>query len=203
MLSLIVTSLIVVLSPGTGVVYTVSTGLTKGRKASFAAAAGCTAGILPHLCLSVALLALLLRTDQRVFAGLKLVGALYLVYLGVGMILSRGKLSFDQPDSQERGAAIARRGFLLNSLNPQLTLFFLSFLPLYAGGNGRDSLWKAGLIGLMFMLLTLVVFLGYGALAGTLKRVVAKSPAGIRRVGQLSGIVFLAFAVNLAASALT
>lgn len=88
----LITSLIIILIPGTGVIYTVSLGMSEGRKKAFFAALGCTAGILPHLCISIVLSSLLMRMDDRVFLAVKYIGVLYLIYLGAGMIFSKGKI---------------------------------------------------------------------------------------------------------------
>ena len=88
----IITSLIIILIPGTGVIYTISTGLIKGKKASIIAALGCTAGILPHLFVTIALSSWLMKMSERAFFLLKCAGVLYLLYLGISMIVSKKKI---------------------------------------------------------------------------------------------------------------
>lgn len=198
----LVTTLIIILIPGTGVVYTVSTGLTRGRKASFFAATGCTAGMIPHLVVSVALSSLLSNMSEKVFTVLKLIGALYLIYLGVQMMLSKGTVELGGDKADERPSAIMRNGILINLLNPKLTLFFFAFLPQYAVGTGDRYLFTVCLMGLTAMLMTWIVFVLYGALAGVFTRAIKKTPERIKLVLRLSGVVFLAFAVNLAFGAM-
>ena len=200
--SFLITTLIIILIPGTGVVYTVSTGLIRGRKASFFAATGCTAGMIPHLALSVALSSLLMNMSERAFTVLKLIGAMYLIYLGIQMILSKGTVELDGAGAEEKPSQVMRKAVLINLLNPKLTLFFFSFLPQYAVGTGDSYLLTVCLMGLAAMLMTWVVFILYGALAGAFSRVAAKTPGRVKLVLRLSGVVFLAFAVNLAFSAM-
>ena len=126
----LLTSLVVVLIPGTGVIYTISNGIFLGWRASIAAAIGCTAGIIPHLLASILGLSAILHMSAVAFQVIKLVGALYLLYLAWGMWRETGALKFDSSCSNMRYRQIITRGFLINILNPKLSVFFLAFLPL-------------------------------------------------------------------------
>src|SRR5687767_4245259 len=128
-------SLIVVLIPGTGVVYTITTGLTLKWRASLAAAIGCTLGILPHILASILGLSALLNMSAQVFSVLKLVGSLYLLYLAWRMWQEAGSLELNQKSSATNGLQIAMKGIVINLLNPKLTLFFFAFLPLFISKN--------------------------------------------------------------------
>ena len=192
-----VTALIVVLVPGTGVVYTISYGLFHGRRASVFAALGCTAGIVPHLVASTIGLSALLNMSAEVFQLLKLLGVLYLLYLAWGMWRNTGSLRFDAPGRSRGGLAIATRGTLINLLNPKLTLFFFAFLPQFVT---RDSSVNAQMLLLsgVFMAMTLVVFVLYGLLAGKLHDRVVGSPHLIIRLQRGFAGMFALFAVRLA-----
>lgn len=194
----LLTALIIILIPGTGVVYTVSLGMSEGRKNSVFAVLGCTAGILPHLCISIVLSSLLMQMDGRVFAIVKYMGVLYLVYLGVGMIWGKGNVQFSEGRTESRAWAIVRRGILINLLNPKLTLFFFSFLPLYVSSDGTDYMMKTSLLGVLFMALTFIVFVGYGFLAGTAKTWLCQSSNRLSVLQKCFGVTFIAFAVKLA-----
>lgn len=198
----IFTSLIIILIPGTGVIYTISTGITKGKKASIIAAIGCTAGIIPHLIVSIGLSSLLLKMSEQAFFVLKLAGALYLLYLGIGMLLSKTKLDFSKTINQDKATAIIRSGILINLLNPKLTLFFFSFLPQYISSNSQSYIKESILLGIAFMIMTFLVFVIYGILAGSMKGLITKSTKRLQRIQQLFGIIFIAFAINLATSSL-
>ncbi len=195
---LLITSLIIILIPGTGVVYTVSLGMSEGRKNSVFAALGCTAGILPHLCISIVLSSLLMQMDGRVFTVMKYMGALYLIYLGIGMILSKGNVQFAERRTESHAWAIVKRGILINLLNPKLTLFFFSFLPQYVSSDSANYMLRSSLLGILFMALTFIVFVGYGCLAGTAKRGLCQSSRRMSFLQKCFGITFIAFAVKLA-----
>lgn len=194
----LITSLIIILIPGTGVIYTVSLGMSEGKKKAFFAALGCTAGILPHLCISIVLSSLLMQMDDRVFLAVKYIGVLYLIYLGVGMIFSKGNVQFSEHQAESRASAIIRRGVLINLLNPKLTLFFFSFLPQYVSSDSSNYMIKSSLLGLLFMVLTFIVFIGYGFLAGTAKEWLCQSPKRMSFLQKCFGITFIAFAIKLA-----
>ena len=198
----IITSLIIILIPGTGVIYTISTGITKGGKASAIAALGCTVGIIPHLIVSIGLSSLLLKMSEQAFFVLKLAGALYLLYLGVGLLLSKTKLDFSKTINQDNTTEIIRRGILINLFNPKLTLFFFSFLPQYINSNSQSYIKESIILGIAFMMLTFLVFVIYGILASSMKELITKSPKRLQRIQQLFGTIFIVFAIDLATSSL-
>lgn len=194
----LITSLIIILIPGTGVIYTVSLGMSEGKKKAFFAALGCTAGILPHLCISIVLSSLLMQMDDRVFLAVKYIGVLYLIYLGVGMIFSKGNVQFSEYQAESRASAIIRRWVLINLLNPKLTLFFFSFLPQYVSPDSSNYMIKSSLLGLLFMVLTFIMFIGYGFLAGTANEWLCQSPTRMSFLQKCFGITFIVFAIKLA-----
>lgn len=193
-----ITSLIIILIPGTGVIYTISVGMTEGRKQSFYAALGCTAGIIPHLCVSIALSSVIMRMNGMVFTLIKYAGVLYLLYLGLGMVFSKEKIQFTQMQTEHSAPAIIRRGVFINLLNPKLTLFFFSFLPQYVSSGSDNYLVHSFLLGIAFMLLTFIVFVGYGILAGTTKTWICSSPRRMSVLQKCFGITFIGFAAKMA-----
>ena len=197
-----VSTLIIILIPGTGVIYTISVSISKGNKASILAAFGCTVGIIPHLCISIALSSLLVNMSSSAFTIMKLLGTLYLLYLGAGMMRSKSKLELGHVTTEEKPIQIAYRGILINLLNPQLTLFFFSFLPQYVNSNGKHYVIESFIYGLICMILTLIVFMGYGLLGGITKQLIINSPKRMNLVQRLFGIIFIVFAVQLALSGL-
>lgn len=196
----LLTSLIVVLVPGTGVIYTVSTGLAQRWRASIAAAFGCTLGIVPHLTASVLGLSAILHMSALVFQVLKIVGALYLLYLAWGMWHDTGMLKFDQSDQKTNAYQITLKGVLINILNPKLTLFFFAFLPLFVSSDAGSPTQQMLGLGTVFMLLTLLIFVLYGILASGVSSYLINSPKIIRRVQKSFALVFAGLAIRLAVS---
>jgi len=200
----LMTALVVVLVPGTGVIYTLSNGVFRGARASVAAAVGCTLGIVPHLLASLLGLAALLHASALAFQLVKLAGVAYLLYLAWSLWRETGALSLDRPtggpDGGPRGGlgAIALRGILVNILNPKLSLFFLAFLPQFVPAAAPDALLRMALLSTTFMALTLVVFVAYGLAAGAVSRRVLASRRVTRWTQRAFAAAFAGFAAKLA-----
>src|SRR3954464_6669756 len=166
----LVTSLIVVASPGTGVLYTLAAGLSRGRKASIIAAFGCTLGIVPHLLAAVLGLAALLHASALAFETLKYVGVAYLLFLAWRTLREQGGLSVANDVRARSTRQVIVSAILVNILNPKLSIFFVAFLPQFLNAaDDQPLLHMLGLSGI-FMLLTFVVFVGYGVFAASVRR---------------------------------
>lgn len=174
-LDFLITSLIVVLIPGTGVIYTVSTGLVQGRKASVFAALGCTAGIIPHLMATVLGLAAVMHTSALAFQILKYAGVAYLFYLAYATWHDTSAFAVDESVSRRSASAVVFKAFLLNILNPKLTLFFLAFLPQFVPPHADQPLLRLLLLSGIFMAMTFIVFVIYGFLAHAFRKAVIES----------------------------
>jgi threonine/homoserine/homoserine lactone efflux protein len=196
----LLTSLVVVLVPGTGVVYTVSTGLTRGRRASIYAAIGCTAGIIPHLLATVLGLAAVMHTSALAFQVLKFAGVAYLFYLAVATWRDRSAFSVDGSMSTFSATGLVVKAFLLNILNPKPTIFFLAFLPQFVDPSSAQPLAHLLLLSAVFMAMTFVVFVIYGFLAHAFRRFVIESARVQNALRYGFAAAFAALGARLAAS---
>ncbi len=194
----LVTSLVVVLIPGTGVIYTVSTGLFLGKRASIAAAIGCTAGIIPHVTASILGLSAIFHMSALAFQGIKFAGAAYLLYLAWAMWHDKGGLKFNSVDPQKGLGQIVKRGFLINILNPKLSIFFLAFLPLFVTPNASSPMFQMVILSIAFMALTLVIFILYGMLANGVRQYAVTSPRLILWLQRSFAATFAALGIKLA-----
>ncbi len=172
----LLTALVVVLAPGTGVIYTLATGLAQGPRASIAAAFGCTFGIVPHMLAAVLGLAAILHASALLFQVVKFAGVLFLLYMAWQTLRQRGALAFDARPTSIPMRAIAVRGALINILNPKLSLFFLAFLPQFLSGDPARASYEMVALGLLFMLMTFAVFVVYGIFAAGARKWVLESP---------------------------
>jgi threonine/homoserine/homoserine lactone efflux protein len=175
-LEFLVTSLIVVLIPGTGVIYTVSTGIIHGRRASIYAALGCTAGIVPHLLATVLGLATIMHTSALAFQLLKYAGVAYLLYLAYATWRDRSAFAIDTVSTRTSALGLVVNGILLNILNPKLTIFFLAFLPQFVDAHAESPFGQLLLLSAIFMAMTFAVFIVYGFLAHGFRKLVIESP---------------------------
>jgi threonine/homoserine/homoserine lactone efflux protein len=193
-----ITSLVVVLAPGTGVVYTLATGLTRGGITSIAAAFGCTLGILPHIAAAVFGLAALLHASAMAFQVVKVAGVLYLLYMAWGALQEKGALSVDEKvDARTMGGVIAK-GFVINILNPKLSIFFLAFLPQFVPTTAPSPALNMILLGGIFMLMTFIVFVGYGLFAASVRKHVVSRPRVMTWTRRLFAGTFAALGARLA-----
>ena len=197
-LEYLATSIIVILLPGTGVLYTLAFGLGKGWRGSVLAALGCTLGILPHIAASVAGLAALLHTSALAFQLVKYLGVAYLLYMAWEVLRAGGALQVSGRTDTVSPVRIMRDGFLLNILNPKLSLFFLAFLPQFVPASAANATaYMLGLAGI-FMALTFVVFVGYGACAAAARRYVVTRPNVMRWLRRGFAGTFAALGLRLA-----
>jgi threonine/homoserine/homoserine lactone efflux protein len=171
----LLTALVVVIAPGTGVLYTLAVGLGRGRRAALWAALGCTLGIVPHLLAATLGLAAVLHASSLLFNVVKFLGVGYLLYLAWSALRSGGALSVEPATRHESGPAIARRGALINILNPKLSIFFLSLMTPFLSGNPATVTQEILVLGAIFMAMTFGVFLLYGLFAATARRYILGS----------------------------
>src|SRR5215469_9676783 len=175
-LSFLLTSLIVVVSPGTGVLYTLATALTRGSRASVAAAFGCTLGILPAMAAAMLGLAAVLHTSALAFAALKWCGVGYLLYMSWQALRERGALAVESRLDGRSSWQVIVTGFLINILNPKLSVFFLAFLPQFIAADEAHPLARMLELSATFMAMTFVVFVVYGLFAGAVRDRVVTRP---------------------------
>jgi threonine/homoserine/homoserine lactone efflux protein len=170
-----VTSLVITATPGTGVLYTVSTGIARGRSASVAAAVGCTLGIVPHLAAAIFGAAALLRASGVAFDVLKYAGVAYLLYMAWRTIRETGELAVGETAARSP-LRIISSAVLINLLNPKLTLFFFAFLPQFVDTHRSGATLQMLEMGGFFMAMTLAIFVVYGLLASAVRDRVLSRP---------------------------
>ena len=178
--SFLLTSLIVVASPGTGVLYTLASALTRGFRASIAAAFGCTLGIVPHMLAAMLGLAAVLHTSALAFAVLKYCGVAYLLYMAWQALREQGALAVDARGDASLDGRSSRRvivtGILINILNPKLSIFFLAFLPQFIAADEGHPLARMLELSAAFMAMTFAVFTLYGLFAASVRDRIVSRP---------------------------
>jgi threonine/homoserine/homoserine lactone efflux protein len=172
----LLTSLIVVISPGTGVLYTLAVALTGGARAAVAASIGCTLGIVPAMLAAMVGLAAVLHTSALAFAALKWLGVAYLLYMAWQQLGERGALSVEARKDRPAEVRVIVKGILVNILNPKLSIFFLAFLPQFIPSNEIHPLARMLELSATFMLMTFVVFVLYGLFAASVRDHVVSRP---------------------------
>jgi threonine/homoserine/homoserine lactone efflux protein len=193
-----ITSLIVVASPGTGALITLAAGLSRGRRAAIVAALGCTLGILPHMLAAITGLAMLLRASAIAFEAIKYAGIAYLLYMAWMTLKADGPLKIESGHAIPSDRAVIRHAILANLLNPKLSIFFFAFLPQFVGrGEERPMLLMLEL-SLVFMAMTFAVFAAYGIFAAGLRDRVLSRPAILMWMRRGFAAAFVGLGVKLA-----
>ncbi|MGH2808263.1 MAG: LysE family translocator [Actinomycetota bacterium] len=194
----LVTTLVVVVTPGTGVIYTLAAGLSRGRRASVVAAFACTLGIVPHMVAALTGLAALLHTSAVAFQTLKYAGVVYLLYMAWTTVREKGALVVDEDSAPRSASSVIASGILINLLNPKLTIFFFAFLPQFVSPDASNGLLQmAGLSG-VFMVVTFVIFAAYGIFAATVRTQLVSRPRVMTWMRRTFGASFVALGVKLA-----
>ena len=176
-LEFLLTSMVVILLPGTGVIYTLAIGLGRGFRSSIVAAFGCTLGIIPAATAGIVGLAAILHASALAFQIVKYLGVIYLLYMAWSVLRDGGTLDVDE---NRRPASVVRTvytGILLNVLNPKLSLFFMAFLPQFISATDPSPTATMALLAGVFMLLTFIVFIGYGGCAALARDYVISRPS--------------------------
>ena len=175
-LSFLLTTLIVVASPGTGVLYTLAVALAQGSRASVAAAFGCTLGIVPQMIGAMLGLAAILHTSALAFAALKWCGVAYLLYMAWQALRERGALAIRAEPVQRSDGRVILTAVLINILNPKLSIFFFAFLPQFIEAGEPHPLARLVALSAVFMLMTFAVFAIYGVFAAAVRDRVISRP---------------------------
>ena len=194
----LLTSLVVVATPGTGVIYTLAAGLARGARASVIAAFGCTLGIVPHMAAAITGLAALLHTSAVAFSVLKWLGVAYLLYLAWSTLRERGTLAVDEEDAPASARKTIVTAVLINLLNPKLTIFFFAFLPQFVAPGDPSGLLRMVALSLVFMAITFVLFAIYGLLASAVRDQVISRPRVLAWMRRAFAGSFVALGAKLA-----
>ena len=197
----VVASLALILTPGQDMIYVITRSLAQGRLAGVFSALGVIVGILVHTALAAAGVSAILHASESLFVALKLVGAAYLVYLGIRLILSEGPvLGGAQAGDALRPWALFWQGVLSNVTNPKIVLFFFAFLPQFVDPSSSHPTRDLVLLGVLYALMGLPVKVGVALAAGSLAARFARSPAAGRWLHRASGTILIGLGLKLAAS---
>jgi len=194
----LLTSLIVVLSPGTGVLYTLGAGLSRGSRASVVAAFGCTLGIVPHMAAAILGLAALLHASAVAFQIFKYVGVAYLLYLAWTTLKEHGALRIEKETNKRSALQVVVTAILINFLNPKLSIFFMAFLPQFVDAGEPHPVLRMGELSAVFMLMTFVVFVGYGLFAAAVRDHIISRPRVLAWMRRSFAAAFVALGAKLA-----
>jgi threonine/homoserine/homoserine lactone efflux protein len=191
-------SLALAVVPGPAVLYIVAQSVHGGRRAGVVSAFGVVTGSMFHVLAAVVGLSAVLAASAEAFTVVKLVGAAYLVWLGVRAILSRDDRIAGR-DAETTLSRTYRRGVVVNILNPKTALFFLAFLPQFVDPDGSTR-GQLAVLGLTFALIALTTDLLWALVAGTAGAVLRRSRTFLRVQRYVSGSIFVGLGLLAAAT---
>lgn len=194
----LITTLVVVVSPGTGVLYTLAAGLTRGARASVVAAFGCTLGTVPHMLAAITGLAALLHTSALAFEVIKYAGVAYLLYMAWQTLKEKGALNVEESGAPRSAREVIVESVLINILNPKLSIFFFAFLPQFVDPGANGAVPKMLELSAVFMALTFGVFAIYGVCAAGVRQHVVSRPGVMTWMRRTFAAAFVGLGVKLA-----
>ena len=188
----------IVATPGTGALYTLAAGLTRGGRASILAAFACTLGTVPHMLAAITGLAALLHASGLAFQVIKYAGVAYLLYMAWATWRDKGALAVEKQTSTSSRRSVIYAGITLNLLNPKLTVFFFAFLPQFVPAGDPGAWARMLVLSAIFMAMTFLVFSGYGMAAAALRAHVLSRPRALERIRKGFAVTFGMLAARLA-----
>lgn len=197
-LEFLLTSLLIVASPGTGVLVTLTAGLTRGRRAALIAAFGGTLGTIPHMIAAITGLAAILHTSALAFEIIRYAGVAYLLYMAWTTFKENGVLWIEEDQTSQSDLEVIRSAILVNILNPKLSIFFFAFLPQFVGTNIANPVLRMLELSLVFMAMTFVVFSIYGVFAAAVRHHVMSRPSVLTVLRRTFAAAFVGLGVKLA-----
>ncbi|AJE45312.1 LysE family translocator [Celeribacter indicus] len=194
----LLTTFIVCLAPGIGVIYTLSTTLGRGFRAGLWAVLGCTLATVVHLGVALAGLAAVLHSSALLFSAIKYAGVAYLLYMAWGTLRGSGAPEVTADPTPQRPLTLVRRGVLLNLLNPKLPMFFVAFLPQFIPARAPDATLRLIELGTGFVAVTFAVFLMYAMAAGWLRTRVVENESVMSWIRRVFAASFAGLGAKLA-----
>jgi threonine/homoserine/homoserine lactone efflux protein len=194
----LLTTLVVVATPGTGAVYSIAAGLSRGTKAGIVAALGCTLGVIPHMVAAITGLAAILNASAIAFQTIKWLGVAYLLYLAWQTFRDKSLIEVDASTAPVSFGRVIRTAILINLLNPKLTIFFFAFLPQFVPAGEANGTWYMIGLSLVFMVVTFVVFALYGMFAATMRTQVITRPKVVTWLRRTFAATYVLLAGRLA-----
>ena len=154
----ILASILLTLSPGPDILYVLVTGLSRGVKSGLLLSFGLVSGILVHTTLVAFGISALIKSSEILFFGIKLAGALYLLFLAFKIFKQPAQISVEPSKTNKKSTNFVKQGFLMNVLNPKVTLFFMAFLPQFLWDKSSDYVFQFYSLGFIFMAQAFLIF---------------------------------------------
>jgi threonine/homoserine/homoserine lactone efflux protein len=190
LISFAVASVALLVIPGPAVIYIVNRSVTDGRQIGLAAVVGLELGTFMHVLAATVGLSAILATSENAFNVVKYLGASYLILIGLRTLTRKPEAISTSASSMTQSQAF-RQGFIINTLNPKIALFFLSFLPQFIDPNISSNARQSLILGSVFVLCGFVIDGIYALTASSLREVLVKGKALPFIQQYVAGVVFV------------
>lgn len=194
----ILASLAVIITPGQDMILVMSRSIAQGPAAGMATAAGVSIGLVGHTLLAALGVGAILRTSEWLFIAMKFVGAAYLIWLGIGLLRTKGEELVVQTSAQRSLRRLFADGALSNVSNPKIVVFYFAFLPQFVAPGAAHPTLAIFALGLVFALLTFLIKAPVGYFAGKLSGWLRARPAALQWLYRSSGLVLIGLGLRLA-----
>ncbi|MFC0877863.1 LysE family translocator [Saccharicrinis sp. FJH2] len=192
-------SWVLIATPGPDLIYVLTKGIAIGKKAGLISATGVTLGIIVHTIFAALGLSVILKTSALAFMIVKIIGAGYLIYLGIKTLINKENLNLNNKEHKPSDREIFTQGLLSNTLNPKVALFFMAFLPQFIKTNGTEITPIPFLIlGTIFALFTLIFLATLGYFSGAVGHYLKAKDSVSKWIKRFSGSVMILLGIRLA-----
>ncbi|CAN7356702.1 LysE family translocator [Massilia sp. LjRoot122] len=190
-------AILITLSPGPDNMMVLGAGIAKGRARGIAFGLGCALGCLNHTLLAVVGVSALIAASPTAFTALKIAGGLYLIWMGIGALRSRGGAQVAGGVPDESARQLFFKGLLANAINPKVVLFFLSFLPQFVVASRGDANWQIAWLGLIFTAQAALLFGLLGYFSGSIGQWLNRTPRAGMWLDRIAGAIFVGLGLRL------
>jgi threonine/homoserine/homoserine lactone efflux protein len=197
----IAASFLLCLAPGPDNIYVLTQGMTKSKKAAIVTTLGLTSGLVIHTSAAVLGISVIFQTSQLAFDIVKYIGALYLLYIAYQAFKHRNdSLDLSVTNSSQELKKLYIKGFIMNILNPKVSIFFLAFLPQFVTTTNGNIPLQMAILGAIFMILTLIIFSSIGIAGNLLSAKLLENPKITKYMNILTSFVLFSLGIKLALS---
>jgi len=193
-------SIMLGLAPGPDNLFVLTQSAIQGKRAGLIVTAGLCTGLMVHTTAVALGISVIFKTCEPAFNALKILGACYLLYLAYRAFRNKDKQVESDENASIPIARLYRRGVIMNLTNPKVALFFLAFLPQFTDPEIGSIPVQMILLGMIFILATILVFSSVAMLAGTAGQWIRRSPSSKKIMNRAAGIIFIGLALKLAAA---
>ncbi|MDO9595170.1 MAG: LysE family translocator [Lutibacter sp.] len=193
--SFLVASMLLTIMPGPDIIYVLVQSMTNGKKYGIATSLGLVSGIIIHTSLVAFGVSALIKQSENIYFAIKLFGALYLLYLAYLTFKSDEELVLNEKADRKSLLKLFKQGFIMNVLNPKVSIFFLAFFPGFLYSSSQSTVVQFYVLGGLFMLQALVIFSLVSLLSGNFAFYLKTHPTFNSKIKWFKIIVFAGIAV--------